>query len=114
LIDGSIVFEGEPGEKLSMLTVFKTSSVDPNYIVIATEESVLGLTLFNRAYIIFTSAPNSLSDLRQMAGRGEREDINRAIKGTMLTTKFYTNINDFEVAVADAEEKQRSLRLDYH
>lgn len=48
-----------------------------------------------------------------MAGRGEREDVNRAIKGTMLTTKFYVAINDFELAVLGAEGKQRSLQLDY-
>jgi hypothetical protein len=96
-----------------MLTAFRTKPTDPNYIVVATDESILGLTLFNRAFIIFTYAPNSLSDLRQMAGRGERENINRAVKGMMFTTKFYTNISDFEVAVAGAEGKQRSLRLDY-
>lgn len=48
-----------------------------------------------------------------MVGRGEREDINRAIEGTMLTTKFYVDMTDLELAVAGAEGKQRSLQLDY-
>jgi len=99
------LFEGEPGEQLSMLTDFRTVTTQPNYIVIASGDAVLGLTLFKRAYIIFTSAPDSLSMLRQMAGRGEREDINAAIVGTMLTSKRYSNLKDFELAVAGAEGK---------
>ena len=55
-----------------MLTDFRTKPTDPNYIVVATGEAVLGLTLFNRAYVIFTSSPDTLTELRQMAGRGER------------------------------------------
>ena len=31
----------------------------------------------------------------------------------MLTTKFYVDMNDLELAVAGAEGKQRSLQLDY-
>lgn len=47
-----------------MLTAFRTKPTDPNYIVVATDDSVLGLTLFSRAYIILTFAPPSLSELR--------------------------------------------------
>ncbi len=96
-----------------MLTAFRTQPANPNYIVIADGEVVLGLTLFKRAYIIFTSTPNSLSELRQMAGRGERENMNQAVEGTLLTTKFYVAFADFETAVAGAEGKQRALQLDF-
>lgn len=47
-----------------MLTDFRTKPIKPNYIVIATGDAVLGLTLFNKAYIIFTSTPNNLTELR--------------------------------------------------
>jgi hypothetical protein len=48
-----------------------------------------------------------------LAGRGEREDPNAAIVGAMFTTDRISSIADLELAVAGAEGKQRSLRLDY-
>jgi len=96
-----------------MLTSFRTKPSNPNYIVIATADSVLGLTLFNKAYVIFTYIPNSLTELKQAAGRGEREDPNLSIKGSLLTSKFYAVIDDLELALAGAEGKERSLQLDY-
>jgi hypothetical protein len=48
-----------------------------------------------------------------MAGRGEREDISAPIVGTMLTPKRFSNIQDFELAVAGAEKHQRLFCKDY-
>ena len=69
-----------------MLTDFRSAPTAPNYIVLATPTSLLGLTLFKRAFIIFTEVPNSLTELKQAAGRGEREDPHRAIVGAMFTS----------------------------
>jgi len=92
-----------------MLTAFRTKPTNPNYIIIATTDSVLGLTLFNRAYVIFDFIPSSLTELRQTTGRGEREDPTIPIRGTFLTTKFYVAIEDLELALAGAEGRERSL-----
>jgi hypothetical protein len=40
-----------------------------------------------------------------MAGRGEREDPNADIVGSMLTSKRYSNMKDFETAASEAEGK---------
>jgi hypothetical protein len=97
-----------------MLTDFRKQQTSPHYIVLATANAVLGLTLFKRAYIEFTYTPTSLEELRQAAGRGERgETVDAAIVGALFTEERLSNINDLELVLAGAEAKQRSLPLDY-
>jgi hypothetical protein len=96
-----------------MLRDFRTAPVAPNYIVISSGNECLGLTLFGRAFVIFTYTPDTLEELRQLAGRGERADPNAAIIGAMFTGDRISNIADLEIAAAGAEGKQRSLQLDY-
>jgi len=52
------------------------------------------LTLFNRAFIIFTYAPESLEELRQAAGRGERYDPNASVVGALFTKDRLSNMSD--------------------
>ena len=87
-----------------MLTDYRSQTV-PNYIVLATTNSVLGLTLFKRAFVIFTYVPSTLEELRQAAGRGERNDPNTAIVGALFTEKKLSNIKDLELTLAGAEGK---------
>jgi hypothetical protein len=47
-----------------MLTDFRKHQASPHYIVLATADDILGLTLFKRAYIEFTYTPSSLEELR--------------------------------------------------
>jgi len=47
-----------------MLDDFRLAPIDPNYIVLSSGNDCLGLTLFNRAFIIFTYTPDSLEELR--------------------------------------------------
>lgn len=46
-----------------MLTDFRDKPTQPNYIVLALPEPTLGHTLFNKAHILFTYAPDSLTEL---------------------------------------------------
>jgi hypothetical protein len=92
-----------------MLTDFRDQPIAPNYIVLATANSVLGLTLFKRAFIIFTYTPTSLEELRQAAGRGERHDPNAVIIGALFTDKRISNMKDLELTLSGAERIERSL-----
>ena len=96
-----------------MLTDFREKPTDPNYVALATADSVLGLTLFKRAFIIFAYTPDSLEELRQAAGRGERYNPNAPIIGALFTEDRLSNMADLELSLAGAEGKQRSLQLDY-
>jgi hypothetical protein len=51
-------------EQLSMLDDFKSAPTNPNYIVLPSKNDCLGLTLFARAFIIFTYTPETLEELR--------------------------------------------------
>ena len=92
-----------------MLRDFRTASITPNYIALSSRNDTLGLTLFPKAFIIFTYVPATLEELRQLAGRGERGDPNAAIVGAMFITDRISSIDDLELAVAGAEGKHRSL-----
>lgn len=96
-----------------MLRDFRTAPTSPNYIVLSSGNDCLGLTLFQRAFIIFTYTPDTLEELRQLAGRGERGDPNTAVSGAMFITDRISSIEDLELAMVGAEVKQRSLQLDY-
>jgi hypothetical protein len=47
-----------------MLEDFRSVPTDPNYIVLSSGDDCLGLTLFARAFIIFTYVPDTLEELR--------------------------------------------------
>lgn len=96
-----------------MLRDFRDKPINPNYNVLAIGNACLGLTLFDRAFIIFTYTPSTLEELNQLAGRGERSDINADIIGAMFTEDRIFSIHDLKLAVSGAECKQRFLRLDY-
>jgi hypothetical protein len=51
-------------EHLSMLRDFRGATISPNYIVLSSGDDCLGLTLFRRAFIIFTYVPETLEELR--------------------------------------------------
>ena len=86
-----------------MLRDFRSVPTNPNYVVLSSGDDVLGLTLFPRAFIIFTYVPDTLEELRQLAGRGERADHNAAIIGAMFIRNRISTMEDLEQSLVGAE-----------
>ena len=55
-----------------MLDDFRTKQVDPNYVLFVSNKNSRGQTYFEKAFPIFTYAPEYFDDLCQMIGRANR------------------------------------------
>ena len=112
----SFVFDAskeETSKANSVLTKVKTTLTNPHYVILTTCEFSIGITFFQKAFVIMTEEPSTYTDYAQILARSDRTDPDAVKYGALLTSKDVLDQVNFEEELQHKEKGCRLITRDY-